>query len=156
MIDNTQNPNTWRASATYVTGAHNIKFGYQGAYHVEQTTDLSNDARIHPDRSRFCRPRACTRRRCASRRGSRAIARSITRSTRRISGRWAEPRCRGPLRFDRAWSWFPAEHNGAPEAGSGTAAPITFPESDGVTGYNDITPRMAAWPTTCSATARRR
>ena len=44
IIDNTQNPNTWRASATYVTGAHNMKFGYRGAYHVEQTTDLSNDA----------------------------------------------------------------------------------------------------------------
>ena len=40
MIDNTQNPNTWRASATYVTGANNIKVGYQGAYHVEQTTDV--------------------------------------------------------------------------------------------------------------------
>ena len=44
ILDNTQNPNTWRASATYVTGAHNMKFGYRGAYHVEQTTDLSNDA----------------------------------------------------------------------------------------------------------------
>ena len=29
IIDNTQNPNMWRASATYVTGAHNLKFGYQ-------------------------------------------------------------------------------------------------------------------------------
>ena len=30
IIDNSQNPNTWRAFATYVTGAHNMKFGYQG------------------------------------------------------------------------------------------------------------------------------
>ena len=48
----------------------------------------------------------------------------------------------GAVRFDRAWSWFPAEHNGAPQAGVWNAAPITFPESDGVTGYNDITPRL--------------
>ncbi len=46
MIDNSQNPNTWRASATYVTGAHNFKFGYQGAYHVEETTDLGSDPRM--------------------------------------------------------------------------------------------------------------
>ena len=43
IIDNTQNPNTWRASASYVTGSHNLKFGYKGAYYVEQTTDLSSD-----------------------------------------------------------------------------------------------------------------
>ena len=24
---------TWNASASYVTGAHNMKFGYQGAFH---------------------------------------------------------------------------------------------------------------------------
>src|SRR5262245_15468500 len=26
---------TWRASASYITGAHSMKFGYQGAYHVD-------------------------------------------------------------------------------------------------------------------------
>ena len=46
ILDNSQNPNTWRASATYVTGAHNMKFGYQGAYHIEETTDLANDAQM--------------------------------------------------------------------------------------------------------------
>ena len=46
MLDNSQNPNMWRASATYVTGAHNLKFGYQGAYHVEKTTDLGSDPRL--------------------------------------------------------------------------------------------------------------
>ena len=45
IFDNSQNPNTWRASATYVTGAHNMKVGYQGAYHIEETTDFANDAR---------------------------------------------------------------------------------------------------------------
>ena len=48
----------------------------------------------------------------------------------------------GAVRFDRAWSWFPAEHNGAPQTSIWNAAPITFPRTDGVTGYNDITPRM--------------
>ena len=48
----------------------------------------------------------------------------------------------GALRFDRAWSWFPAAHNGAPETSVWNAQPIAFPKSTGVTGYNDITPRL--------------
>jgi len=48
----------------------------------------------------------------------------------------------GALRYDRAWSWFPTDHNGAPLASRFNAAPITFPTSEGVTGFNDITPRM--------------
>ena len=28
----TRNPNSWRASASYVTGSHNMKVGYQGGY----------------------------------------------------------------------------------------------------------------------------
>jgi hypothetical protein len=30
--DSYQNIKNWRASASYVTGAHNVKFGYQGGY----------------------------------------------------------------------------------------------------------------------------
>jgi hypothetical protein len=48
----------------------------------------------------------------------------------------------GALRFDRAWSWFPAEHNGAPQTSVWNAQPIAFPKLKGVTGYNDITPRL--------------
>src|SRR5207244_6309701 len=50
----------------------------------------------------------------------------------------------GAVRYDRAWSWFPAEHNGAPTAGVWNKAPITFAETKGVDAYNDITPRAGA------------
>ena len=30
--ENWDNPNRWRASASYVTGAHSMKFGYEGSY----------------------------------------------------------------------------------------------------------------------------
>ena len=30
--NNDANPNNWRASMAYVTGAHNLKIGYQGSY----------------------------------------------------------------------------------------------------------------------------
>ena len=33
--------NEWRASMTYVSGAHNMKFGYQGGYSVP-SMELSN------------------------------------------------------------------------------------------------------------------
>ena len=41
----------------------------------------------------------------------------------------ARPRSRiqGAVRYDRAWSWFPADENGAPSASRFNAAPITFP-----------------------------
>ena len=44
----------------------------------------------------------------------------------------------GALRYDRAWSWFP-EVTVGPSRFLQTA--VTYPETPGVTGYNDITPR---------------
>ena len=52
----------------------------------------------------------------------------------------------GAVRYDRAWSFFPGEHNGAPLAGPYNPQPILFAAADGVHSFNDITPRMgAAW-----------
>ncbi len=141
MIDNSQNPNTWRASATYVTGAHNIKVGYQGAYHVEQTTDLSNDAGyVITDLSVFAPGLASATIRVAPwQQSNRTEYHAFYAQDQWTLGRAT---VQGALRYDRAWSWFPAEHNGAPQAGVWNKAPITFAESKGVTGYNDITPRF--------------
>ena len=50
----------------------------------------------------------------------------------------------GAVRFDRAWSWHPAEGNGWDGADKFHAQPITFPLTEGVTGFNDITPRVGA------------
>jgi hypothetical protein len=140
MIDNTQNPNTWRASATYVTGANNIKVGYQGAYHVEQTTDLSNDAGYTlTDLSIFAPGLySATMRVAPWQQSNRTEYHAFY-----AQDQWTKGRAtlQGAIRYDRAWSWFPAEHNGAPQAGVWNKAPITFPESTGVTGYNDITPK---------------
>ena len=33
---------TWRGSASYVTGAHNMKVGYQGSYLANQTNRVRN------------------------------------------------------------------------------------------------------------------
>ena len=44
--ENYDNPNTWRASATYVTGAHSFKFGYIGGYLVEDIENHGNDLNL--------------------------------------------------------------------------------------------------------------
>jgi hypothetical protein len=149
IIDNTQNPNTWRASATYVTGAHNLKVGYRGAYHVEQTTDLSNDAGYTLTDWTFLNflygttsPVYDANMRIAPwQQSNRTEYHAFYAQDQWTRGRLT---LQGAVRYDRAWSWFPSDHNGAPQAGVWNKAPITFGETKGVTGYNDITPRMGA------------
>jgi hypothetical protein len=45
-FDNSHSPTHWRASVAYVTGAHNMKVGYQGHYHIEKTYDFANDTQL--------------------------------------------------------------------------------------------------------------
>jgi len=143
IIDNTQNPNTWRASATYVTGAHNLKVGYRGAYHVEQTEDDASDARYTLTDLTFLVPGmySATMRIAPWQQSNRTEYHAFFAQDQWTRGRLT---LQGALRYDRAWSWFPSEHNGAPETSVWNARPITFPETKGVTGYNDITPRFGA------------
>src|SRR4029453_8461721 len=49
----------------------------------------------------------------------------------------------GAVRYEHAWSWFPADENGIPADNQFSSRNI-FPERDGVTGFHDITPRMGA------------
>ncbi len=80
------NPNTWRAAASYVTGGHTFKAGYIGGYLVEDIQNFGNDLNLAytlPERP----AQLVDARRCGSTR--RATASATTRSTGRISGRWA-------------------------------------------------------------------
>jgi hypothetical protein len=49
----------------------------------------------------------------------------------------------GAIRYDRAWSWSP-EGQGIDGTDKFRPAPISFPYTVGVPGYNDISPRMGA------------
>ncbi|HXH24302.1 MAG TPA: hypothetical protein VNI78_03570, partial [Vicinamibacterales bacterium] len=52
----------------------------------------------------------------------------------------------GAVRYDRAWSWAPAEHNGTTMISRFNPRPITFPRTPSVDAYNDITTRFGgAW-----------
>ena len=48
------------------------------------------------------------------------------------------------MRYDRAWSWSPAEGNGTTRTSRFNAAPIQFERTASVDAYHDISPRGGA------------
>src|SRR5690606_30412631 len=48
----------------------------------------------------------------------------------------------GALRYDRAWSWSPADGNGSTQITILNPTMITFPRTVSVDAFNDITPRL--------------
>ena len=146
--DNDANPNNWRASASYVTGAHNIKVGYQGSYQRSLQARVANQTQLQ---YRFNNgvpnglPTSLSRR-----------ARS--RTTGPEPGH-SSPRTSGPrrltlhdgFRYDRAWARS-AEHNGRRCRHPLHATPIRSPGQSASPAGTTST-RGSAPPTTCSATA---
>ena len=131
---------TWSASASYVTGAHSMKFGYQGAFHRDDDNlfpTISND-HLMQIRLNNGVPNAFT-----------IQSGAFTRKVRTeyyaffAQEQWTKDRLtlQGALRFDRAWSSFPEQVIG-PSVTIPTA--IVLPPQGGITGYNDLSPRIGA------------
>jgi hypothetical protein len=136
----------WRASASYVTGAHNMKVGVQGSSQLSDQTEFANRNQItytfnSPATSPALVPTSFAFRIAPWEERNRTVWNAVY-----LQDQWTRGRLtlQGALRYDRAWSWSPAEHNGAPVATRFNAAPIRFPRTEGVNAYNDITPRMGA------------
>jgi carboxypeptidase family protein len=145
---NHQSANVWRASASYVTGAHSAKFGYQGAYHIEDIDDRGNQndvtyTFIFP--SGFLFPGSPPINTLTQRIAPWLISNRTGYASLYAQDQWTLKRLtvQGAVRFDRAYSFHPAENNGSP-GNRWHPAPISFPETDGVRGYKDITPRVGA------------
>jgi hypothetical protein len=138
MLDNNQTNTNWRASVSYVTGAHNLKAGYQGAVVADNQMDLLNDSALTYTFNNG-QPTSFS-----MRIGPWQVANRTAWYGIYVQDQWTVGRAtiQGALRYDRAWSWFPSEGNGAPQTGRFNAAPISFPATDGVTGFNDVTPRV--------------
>jgi len=135
-----QAPNTWRASATYVTGAHNMKFGTQGTYNITENLANAGDTRM-AYRFNTGVPNQFTMRLAPVETSNRSLVNAFY-----AQDQWTVRRLtlQGAVRYEHASSWFPAEHNGVSIATRFNAAPISFGRLDGVTGYNDISPRVGA------------
>jgi hypothetical protein len=135
---NYANPNNWRASASYVTGSHEVKVGYQGAYIRVKNWFLIGEPQLAyrfnqgvPNQFTFRLPEWHS----SDRTGTAALY---------IQDKWTRGRLtlQGALRYDRAWSFSPAEHNGTDLTSRFNATPISFPRTPGVDSFNDITPRF--------------
>ena len=136
--DNWANPTNFRGSASYVTGAHNFKAGYQGAYQINDTllrTNVSGVSYRFNQRS----PNQFTIRLPDWQTSDRTVTHSAF-----VQDSWTVSRLtlQGALRYDHAYSWSPTENNGTTTLSRWNAAPITFERTVSVRGYNDVTPRL--------------
>jgi hypothetical protein len=138
-FNNMQNPTTWRASASYVTGAHSMKLGYVAAYNRTNSLNHYNATRLN---YRFLNgvPNQFQMRLGDFFTADRSQYHAIY-----LQDQWTVDRLtlQGALRYDRAWSWSP-EGQGATGTDRFRPAPVSFPRAEGVPGFNDITPRIGA------------
>jgi len=138
--DNYGNPNTWRASAAYVTGAHNAKIGYQGSYLIADSRFVRNPTLLS---YRFNNgvPNQFTMNIPDWTQADRTKIAAFY-----VQDSWTRNRLtvQGALRFDRSWSYSPADHNGTTATSRVNPQPISLPMTVSVSGYNDFTPRFGA------------
>jgi hypothetical protein len=135
LINQTDGAN-WFFSGTYVTGSHSMKFGYQGNWWRDDRELHVNTQNVMYTFTRGV-PISITEYANPYFNNARAAMMSFF-----AQDQWTFNRLtlQGALRYDHPWSWFPAVTQPASTFFPGA----TFPRTDGITGYNDITPRMGA------------
>ena len=127
----TSNPNNWRASASYVTGAHNMKVGYQGSYSDRDNRIVTNDTLLayrFNNGSRISSPSGC-------RIGGQPIARhggGVLRAG-HLDARAADAAGRAALRPRVELQ--PGRRQRDRRTSRFNAAPITFERTPGVDAY---------------------
>jgi len=137
-LNNFGNPNSWRASASYVTGAHNMKVGYQGSYLV---ADSEFDTNVSQLAYRFSNhvPNQFTYRLPQFQTADRTRVTALY-----IQDTWTRERLtvQGALRYDQASSFSPSEHNGTTQTSRFNPSPVILERTDGVSSYKDLSPRF--------------
>jgi Carboxypeptidase regulatory-like domain len=139
FADNDATSLQWRASVAHVTGAHNFKIGYLGSSLRQTSGRVANDSQLRYTFNNkspvsfgyFIAPRWDTT--------DRTMTTALFAQDQWTLGRMT---LQGAVRYDRAWSWAPAEGNGTQETSQFNPQPISFEKTVSVKGYNDITPRM--------------
>jgi hypothetical protein len=126
---------TWNSAATYVTGSNALKVGYQGAYHADNRSGESQNAKLT---YRFNNgiPNLITQNLLPWQSLSRVRYNALFLQDQLTRGRLTMT---GAVRYDHSWSYYPEQQIG-PAKFLPTAT--SFPQTKGVIGYNDITPRV--------------
>lgn len=138
---------TWRGSVTYVTGAHNFKIGYQGAHLVSKNLTYVGEQisyRVQTQLVNGVLQRAVPNQ-LTQRIGPSATSSRVRYDAIYAQDQWTHGRLtvQGGLRYEYATSWSPEGENGILEDNRFSTA-FTFPRTEGVRGYHDLTPRMGA------------
>ncbi|HZM94977.1 MAG TPA: carboxypeptidase regulatory-like domain-containing protein [Vicinamibacterales bacterium] len=135
------NPNRWRASAAYVTGAHSMKFGYDGSYLVEDIENHGNDLNLAYTFLNG-RPSSLTESLRVFRQMDRVRTTALYAQDQWTFGRMT---LQGAVRYDNAWSYSPPQTIGPALINGQTflSTPLTFDRTEGVN-YKDISPRGGA------------
>jgi hypothetical protein len=129
---------TWRASASYVTGAHSMKFGYSGAWHEDQQKNFPNstyttytlqNGKGYCSGAALLSPTSCQ---------GVTIGETLTpyqvQQDVRFDALFAQEQYttgrftfQAAIRFDHAWSYFPDETVGPVRF---LTTPVTFAQND--------------------------
>ena len=127
--------NRWRASASYVTGSHSMKAGYEGTFLINNQKSFTNDHRLS---YRFNNgvPNQLTMSGQPFETRTRTGATAFYVQDQSTIGRLT---LQGALRYDYAYSRFLDQQIG-PERF--IPVPIVFAAQDGVKGFHDISPRL--------------
>jgi carboxypeptidase family protein len=128
---------SWRASAAYVTGRQSFKVGYQGTY--------LSDIRTWSDNTQNLQYRVANG---VPNQLTEYISPWINNALGAwhavfVQDQWTAGRVtlQGALRFDHSSSWYPEQTEGPSRL---LPQSVVIPETKGVSGYKDITPRMGA------------
>jgi hypothetical protein len=132
-----QNAN-YRAALSYVTGSHSLKVGYQGAYMVAKSPLFLGQQISYRFNNGV--PNQLTQRLGPTLTSNRTVPTALF-----VQDQWTRDRLtvQGGLRYEHVRSFFPEGENGVIEAHRFGPA-FTFPRTEGVRGYHDLTPRMGA------------
>ena len=129
--------NSYNAGASYVTGSHSVKVGYQQYWlrQLDETIAAENQLAYRfnqgvPNRVTYRLPTRSNN--TVTQLHGIFVQDQYTRSRLTLSG---------AVRWDRASSYAPVEGNGVSETSFLNPAPITFEKTPGVDAYNDISPR---------------
>jgi len=152
--DNDALNSSWRAAISYVTGAHNMKIGYTGSFVEVHNGRVPNRTQLrYTFNSNAPATAACTisgaNRLCPVSVSYFLSPRWDQHDRTQTLGFYAQDQwtigrltLQGGVRYDRAWSWAPAEGNGTTQTSRFNPQPISFERTVSVRGYNDVTPRF--------------
>ena len=138
--NNVQKMTNWKAALSLVTARHQLKFGYQGAFHYTDGNPVTNTHNLQ-----FRVDNGVPNQLTQNMSGSYTTKNRVPVTSFYVQEQWTTGRLtyQGALRYDYAHSYFPEQRIGVNRF---LQNEVVIPRTKGVTGYRDLTPRGGvAW-----------